>query len=749
VVVLLLLMGGAAPTRNKMQDDENVWNSAKRVGMTPRLMEDGMNAMNDVPPAVLATNSPLELSEKAAQFTTTREAFTRDGQPSRNRQRSWRGLRQSAPSPQELFQNFESLSRDLRRISKGQRTASTSRSGNSSSPQLPSIHELPGIVQNATPQGTRGKSLSPRVKLLSCLVAMEESSTAMSLQSATASVTSLRRLNEGNSHHASVASQNATPAGRTRGGRIRVVVRKRPMMADEIGNDCVSVESPWVHISVKKLRVDLTDYEDVNEFMFDDAFAEDQNNAHVFERCSKDLIATTLDGGSASCFAYGQTGSGKTHTMLGNDQEKGLYLLAAAELFAQLTSEHEVHVSLYEIYCNSLFDLLMNRSPVVVREDHNHRVNICGLSWHNVSSADELFVLISNGTDQRRTGSTSANEHSSRSHVVLTIRVSCRNDASFCGTLNFVDLAGSERASETSTNDRQTRQEGAEINKSLLALKECIRALDEKKKHVPFRGSKLTEILRDSFTGNSRTVMIANISASSCSYDHTVNTLRYAFRVKGLSIANIVPSKARNAPRPLRQAVSEVPPLLNFTNIAAGADAPTGKAKTPPTGRNGRRGLSTQRGSSCTPNTSNLNGQSSNINSAHQSTIGEMHTDEFSTYLRTVTHDKLLNLLPPEKLREMLSKETSNRNGGARKSESSSVSLEEKQLLAEIVSQVVEKLKVELESEVTQGMKKRDRIIRKLRNENGALRKAIVALEKRVGECPRCRERARSNSLSL
>ncbi|KAF8294061.1 putative Kinesin-13 4 [Trypanosoma cruzi] len=730
-----------------MQDDRNVWNSAKRVHISPRFIEDEVKAMNDVTPALLATNTSLDSPAKAAHFTSTREAFTRDDQSSRNERRGQCGLRQSAPSSQNLFQNFEFLSRELRRFSSRRRAASTSLSGNTSSPQLSSIRELPGIVQNVTPQGTRGMSLSPRVKLLSCLVAVEENSRVMSPASAAASVTSLRRLNEGNSRRASMPSQNATPAARTRGGRIRVVVRKRPMMADEMGSDCVSVESPWVHISVKKLRVDLTDYEDVNEFMFDDAFAEDQKNVHVFERCSKDLIATTLDGGSASCFAYGQTGSGKTHTMLGNEQEKGLYLLAAAELFAQLTPEHEVYVSLYEIYCNSLFDLLMNRTPVVVREDHNHRVNICGLSWHNVSSAEELFLLISSGTDQRRTGSTSANERSSRSHLVLTIRVFCRKDASFCGTLNFVDLAGSERASETSTNDKQTRQEGAEINKSLLALKECIRALDEKKKHVPFRGSKLTEILRDSFTGNSRTVMIANISASSCSYDHTVNTLRYAFRVKGLSIANVVPSKARNAPRPMRQAVSEVPPLLNFSNIAA-ADGPAGKAKTPPTGTNGRRGLSTQRGRSCTPKTGNLNVQSGNMNPIHQSTIGDTHADKFSTYLRAVTHEKLLDLLPPAKLREMLNKDTSNRDGGAGTSESSTVSLEEKQLLAEMVSHVVEKLKVELGSDLTQNIKKRDRLIRKLRDENGALRRAIVTLEKRVGECPRCRQRARSNSIS-
>lgn len=76
--------------------------------------------------------------------------------------------------------------------------------------------------------------------------------------------------------------------------------------------------------------------------------------------------------------------------------------------------------------------------------------------------------------------------------------------------------------------------DGAEINKSLLALKECIRALDQEKKHTPFRGSKLTLVLRDSFMGNCKTLMIANISPCLTCSEHTLNSLRYADRVKEL-----------------------------------------------------------------------------------------------------------------------------------------------------------------------------------------------------------------------
>src|ERR1035437_5129822 len=100
--------------------------------------------------------------------------------------------------------------------------------------------------------------------------------------------------------------------------------------------------------------------------------------------------------------------------------------------------------------------------------------------------------------------------------------------------MSFIYLAGSERGADTIDQSKQTRMDGAEINKSLLALKECIRALDQDKRHTPFRGSKLTLVLKDSFVGNCRTLMIANVSPTAGCCEHTLNTLRYADRVKEL-----------------------------------------------------------------------------------------------------------------------------------------------------------------------------------------------------------------------
>jgi len=102
----------------------------------------------------------------------------------------------------------------------------------------------------------------------------------------------------------------------------------------------------------------------------------------------------------------------------------------------------------------------------------------------------------------------------------------------------LIDLAGSERASKT--NNRGIWMiEGANINRSLLSLGNCINALVDgmkhnKKNHVPYRDSKLTWLLKDSLGGNCRTVMIANISPSNDSYEDTHNTLKYANWAKNI-----------------------------------------------------------------------------------------------------------------------------------------------------------------------------------------------------------------------
>jgi len=291
----------------------------------------------------------------------------------------------------------------------------------------------------------------------------------------------------------------------------------------------------------KKTKVDLTRYIERHAFTFDDVFDSNVTNEQVYRRTAAPLVDYIFTGGKATCFAYGQTGSGKTYTML--NEKNGLYVLAASDIFNMLNHPEYVniipHVSFYEIYQGQLYDLLNARKKLFAREDGKQQVCIAGLTEYECFSVDDLMKIFGHGNNVRSTGATGANADSSRSHAILQI---CLKDKSkkmsVFGKFSFIDLAGSERGADRGDADRQTRMEGSEINKSLLALKECIRALDQVSKHTPFRQSKLTQVLKDSFIGNSKTCMIATVSPNSGSCEHTLNTLRYADRVKELKREN-------------------------------------------------------------------------------------------------------------------------------------------------------------------------------------------------------------------
>lgn len=328
--------------------------------------------------------------------------------------------------------------------------------------------------------------------------------------------------------------------------RIIVAIRKRPLNeSEEVRgfHDAVVAhqDSNEIELREPKIKVDMRKYTHVHRFFFDEVFDEAATNEYVYERTARTLLDTVFEGGCSTCFAYGQTGSGKTHTMLGTKKEMGVYALAVRDMFQRMdrlttTGKGAVLLSFYEIYSGKLYDLLNGRQLLRCLEDEKKVVNICGLSKYACHSVSETMRMIEQGNRMRSSGSTSANDSSSRSHAILSVELLLPDGYSVSpkGKFSFIDLAGSERGADTADCARQTRIEGAEINKSLLALKECIRFLDQNKKHVPFRGSKLTEVLRDSFIGNCKTVMIGAVSPANNSCEHTLNTLRYADRVKEL-----------------------------------------------------------------------------------------------------------------------------------------------------------------------------------------------------------------------
>lgn len=196
-------------------------------------------------------------------------------------------------------------------------------------------------------------------------------------------------------------------------------------------------------------------------------------------------------------------------------------------------------VSFFEMYGGYVQDLLNDRNRLKILEDGKGEIVVNGLSQREAHSPNEFVDIVHTGQELRTTHTTEANDTSSRSHAICQILLEDSTNGKLLGKISLVDLAGSERGTDTKSHNSQRRAESADINTSLLSLKECVRALDSKATHVPYRSSKLTLLLKDCFTfKHSKTSMIATVSPGASSTDHSLNTLRYADRIKSQRSSN-------------------------------------------------------------------------------------------------------------------------------------------------------------------------------------------------------------------
>ena len=222
-------------------------------------------------------------------------------------------------------------------------------------------------------------------------------------------------------------------------------------------------------------------------------------------------------------------------------------MLAIRDIFSFMEEDREynytVTITYVEIYNEMIRDLLVPTSGYLeLRDDSDKGITIAGVTEFRAESTEQVMNLLLMGNKRRTTEATNANMTSSRSHAVFQINVNkvhrTRNTTmeTLSGKLSLIDLAGSERG--TVTENRGIRlMEGAKINRSLLALANCINALGDKNKKgffVPYRDSKLTRLLKDSLGGNCKTVMIVNVSPAGSQFEETINTLKYANRAKNI-----------------------------------------------------------------------------------------------------------------------------------------------------------------------------------------------------------------------
>eukprot|EP01127_Copromyxa_protea_P006863 TRINITY_DN1680_c0_g1_i2.p1 TRINITY_DN1680_c0_g1~~TRINITY_DN1680_c0_g1_i2.p1 ORF type:complete len:610 (-),score=81.44 TRINITY_DN1680_c0_g1_i2:22-1851(-) len=257
-------------------------------------------------------------------------------------------------------------------------------------------------------------------------------------------------------------------------------------------------------------------------YQFDRVFGPTANTEEVFSHTTESFVQEILDGISCTCIAYGTTGSGKTHTMVGNLQSPGLMRLTLDKLFQTMQDDgidFDVQISYIEVYNEKVRDLLNNNSIL--------DMSMYALS-RSVESTSEAMNVLEEGNKIRAQSATEMNAQSSRSHAILQIQVKTSYEGETrTATLTLADLAGSEGISEN-------HKESASINTSLLVFRRVVVACSSNEK-PPFRDSKLTKILKESFVGNCKTIIIANVSPSDDSFSHTKNTLELAAKSKKIS----------------------------------------------------------------------------------------------------------------------------------------------------------------------------------------------------------------------
>jgi len=323
-------------------------------------------------------------------------------------------------------------------------------------------------------------------------------------------------------------------------GNIRVFVRIRPPHLSIGGNspNCIQTDKDDdCVIHVTNSRHKLQKYE------VDRIFEQNATQQDVYKEVSG-LVTSCMDGYNVCIFAYGQTGSGKTYTMEGTANNPGINKRALEDLFNTVEQRscqwnYTVNVSILEVYNETIRDLLNgSNEKLEIRMSLEGSREIPNLTTTQVTTMEEVMKIFEEGRKNRSVARTNMNEHSSRSHSVLIISVNgkSKTDArTLHGKLNLIDLAGSERVSKSGASGDRLK-EAQKINKSLLALGDVIQALRHKHNHVPFRNSKLTYLLQDSLSKESKTVMMVQVSPDASSVSETNCSLSFAQRVRAVQL---------------------------------------------------------------------------------------------------------------------------------------------------------------------------------------------------------------------
>ena len=326
--------------------------------------------------------------------------------------------------------------------------------------------------------------------------------------------------------------------------RIHVYGRLRPFLSgDAAGNDpCAWCEAKSVVVATAGSRPESTPRPSSNPLRYEFSGCLGTSQENVYEKAAKPIVDSVLEGYNGTIMAYGQTGSGKTHTMFGTKGENGIVPRVFDSIFEADSEiyEFEYTISYVQIYCEVITDLLADAQTHLNIRESKAGVFLENATARRISSVSEAMDVIGQGEARRAVAATDINKTSSRSHVCVIINALRRvkgneeNKKVRRGKLFLVDLAGSERVKRAHSSTYHHRaprfMESKAINTSLSALGSCMAALSSKKRHIPFRDSKLTRLLQGSLGGGAKTALILTLSPEMVNKEQTVNTLQFGER---------------------------------------------------------------------------------------------------------------------------------------------------------------------------------------------------------------------------
>ncbi|XP_059363520.1 kinesin-like protein KIFC3 isoform X2 [Carassius carassius] len=321
-------------------------------------------------------------------------------------------------------------------------------------------------------------------------------------------------------------------------GNIRVLCRVKPVLKEdqhEEGQTVIVTTDPNNESALTVLSKGKA-----KNFELDKVFHPQATQEEVFQEIEP-LITSCIDGYHVCIFAYGQTGSGKTYTMEGTVENPGINQRALKHLFNEIEERKDmwtftISVSSVEIYNEVLRDLLSKdgeKLDIKINPDGTGQLHVPGLRVMEVKSFQHIKKILAIARKNRITFGTQMNQHSSRSHALLTVTVlgtDLASGAKTTGKLNLVDLAGSERVWKSGAEGERLK-EAQNINRSLLALGDVIQALKAHQTHIPFRNSRLTYLLQDSLGKGNKTAMVVQVSSLESNVGETLCSLKFAQRV--------------------------------------------------------------------------------------------------------------------------------------------------------------------------------------------------------------------------